>query len=128
MSKARGIKEIAYVDVGGGGGAAHRHRAGRRLEPVSWLDCAGGGQVVVERGIAYVGNMRNPHGTIIIDVKDPKRPKPLAEISMPPGTHSHKVRAKDGIMVTNREILAARGLKGEVPPQDFHGGLGIYDV
>jgi hypothetical protein len=72
--------------------------------------------------------MRNPHGTIIIDVKDPKHPKPLAEISMPPGTHSHKVRAKDGIMVTNREILAARGLKGEVPPDDFHGGLGIYDV
>ena len=43
------------------GDAPHRH--GSQLQPVSWIDCAGGGQVVVERNIAYVGNMRNPHGT-----------------------------------------------------------------
>ena len=117
MSKAKGIKEVAYVDVGGGGGGgggAHAHHGHDAFKPMSWFDCAGGGQVVVERGIAYIGNMRNPHGTMIIDVKDPKHPKMLSEISLPPGTHSHKVRAQDGIMVTNREILGARGLKGEV--------------
>ena len=128
MSKSKGIKEISYVDIGHGGGGPASVGGTREIAPVSWLDCAGGGQVVVERGIAYVGNMRNPHGTMIIDVKDPKHPRPIAEISMPPGTHSHKVRTKDGIMVTNREILGARGLKGEVPPDDFRGGLGIYDV
>src|SRR5918996_4949357 len=123
MSKAKGIKEVAYVDIGRGAGGTHAHHAHGDLAAVSWFDCAGGGQVVVERGIAYVGNMRNPHGTMLIDVKDPARPKMLAEVTLPPGTHSHKVRVKDGIMVTNREILGARGLKGEVPPPDFQGGL-----
>jgi hypothetical protein len=78
--------------------------------------------------VAYVGNMRNPHGTLIVDVADPKRPKPLAEINMPPGTHSHKVRVKDGIMLTNREVLSERNARSEKAPADFQGGLGIYDV
>src|SRR5918996_432608 len=123
MSTAKGIKQVAYVDVRQGGSAQTSVRGKPEMTPKSWFDCAGGGQVVVERGIAYVGNMRNPHGTTIIDVKDPARPKMLAEVTLPPGTHSHKVRVKDGIMVTNREILGARGLKGEVPPPDFQGGL-----
>src|SRR6185503_9781802 len=129
MSKAKGIKEVAYVDVGGGGGGAahadHKHDA---LSPMAWFDCAGGGQVVVERGIAYVGNMRNPHGTLIIDVEDPRNPRQLAAISMPVGTHSHKVRVHGDIMITNREILSAAAAQGEVPPDGYHGGLGIYDV
>jgi hypothetical protein len=65
MAKAKGIREVGYVDV-----RNHAHTDG--LRSVAWHDCAGGGQVIVERGIAYVGNMRNPHGTQIIDVKDPK--------------------------------------------------------
>src|SRR5512133_3259480 len=105
MSKAKGIREIAYVDVGGGsGGVAHEHRHGHGMEPVTWFDCAGGGQVVVRNNIAYVGNMRNPHGTLIIDVSDPKHPRQLASLSMPQGTHSHKVRVHGDIMVTNREV------------------------
>src|SRR3989304_4826661 len=114
MAKAKGIKEVAYVDV-------RNHAAVDGLQPVAWHDCAGGGQVVVERDIAYVGNMRNPHGTLIIDVKDPRHPKPLAEISMPPGTHSHKVRVHDGIMITNREILGAQAAQGEIAPEGYHG-------
>lgn len=128
MSKAKGIREVAYVDTRQGGGIRHARAGERRFDPLSWFDCAGGGQIVVEKGIAYVGNMRNPHGTMIIDVSDPKRPKSLAEISMPVGTHSHKVRVADGIMVTNREVLAARAARGKMPPADFQGGLGIYDV
>ena len=104
MSQAKGIKEVAYVDVTPAGGMQSSAKAAPA--PVSWFDCAGGGQVVVEKGIAYIGNMRNPDGTMIIDVKDPKHPKLLSKVTMPPGTHSHKVRVKDGIMVTNREILA----------------------
>jgi hypothetical protein len=92
------------------------------------MDCAGGGQVVVERGIAYVGNMRNPQGTQIIDVSDPKNPRLISEIAMPVGTHSHKVRVADGLMITNREILSSRNARGELPPEGFRGGLAIYDV
>ena len=47
MSKARGIKEIAYVDVKQGGAVhAHAHGKHNQLDPVNWFDCAGGGQVV----------------------------------------------------------------------------------
>jgi hypothetical protein len=128
MAKAKGLKEVAYVDVGGGG-SGHVHAARvAGVQPMTWFDCAGGGQVVVEKGIAYIGNMHNPHGTLIVDVSDPKHPKQLASISMPVGTHSHKVRVSDGIMLTNRETLNARAARGEVPPDGFQGGLGIYDV
>ncbi|MCI3952162.1 MAG: repeat-containing protein [Burkholderiales bacterium] len=128
MSSAKGIREVAYVDTRQGGGVGHAHAARGAFEPLAWHDCAGGGQVVVEKGIAYIGNMRNPHGTLIIDVSDPRHPKPLAEIAMPPGTHSHKVRVANGIMLTNREVLGERVRRGETPPEDFQGGLGIYDV
>ena len=74
------------------------------LRQVGYFDCAGGGQVIVQNGIAFVGHMRSPHGTSIIDVCDPKSPKLMAELSMPPGTHSHKVRINGDVMVVNHEI------------------------
>ena len=55
MAKAHGIREVGYID------------------------CAGGGQVVVKGNIAYIGNMKAPQGTTLVDVSDPKKPKnPLA--------------------------------------------------
>jgi hypothetical protein len=42
------------------------------LKRVSRLDLIGGGQVVVEGNYAFVGHMKPPHGTSIIDVADPK--------------------------------------------------------
>ncbi|HYC46319.1 MAG TPA: hypothetical protein VED01_12670 [Burkholderiales bacterium] len=126
--RAKGIKEVAYVDIKQGGGA-HAHGSKGHLHPMNWFDCAGGGQVVVDqRHIAYVGNMHNPHGTMLIDVKDPKRPKLLSTLSMPEGTHSHKVRVSGDIMVTNREVLGQHARKGEVPPDGYTGGLAIHDV
>jgi hypothetical protein len=129
MSRSKGIKEVAYVDVRQGG-TAHTHAQGKgQLEPVNWVDCAGGGQVVVDkRHIAYIGNMRNPHGTMLFDVKDPKHPKLISSLSMPEGTHSHKVRVSGDIMITNREALGQHALHGEVPPDRYTGGLSIYDV
>jgi len=98
------------------------------IRQVGYFACPGGGQVVVERNIAYIGHMRNPHGTSVVDVSDPKHPKLLAQLSMPPGTHSHKVRVGNGLMVINRERLNTRAARGEVPPEGYRGGLGIYDI
>ncbi|MBI3630331.1 MAG: hypothetical protein HY217_12285 [Candidatus Rokubacteria bacterium] len=56
-----------------GGGAS---AAG--LRQVAWFDCPGGGQVVVDGHVAYVAHMRAPHGTTLIDVSDPARPRRLA--------------------------------------------------
>ena len=91
------------------------------VREVGWVDCAGGGQITVEKGIAYVGHMSAPHGTSIFDVRDPKNAKQLASIEMPKGTHSHKVHSKDGIMVVNHEQAGQ-------PSPDWRGGFGVYDV
>jgi hypothetical protein len=97
---------------------------GKGIREVGYIDCAGGGQVVVRNHIAYIGNMSAPDGTVIFDVSDPKRPKELSRLGMLTGTHSHKVRVENELMVINRELnpfqLGA--------PDGFKGGLGIYDV
>ena len=92
------------------------------IREVGFFDCAGGGQVVVDDGYAYIGHMESPHGTTVVDVRDPKRPARVAEFAMPPGTHSHKVRVANGVMVVNHEVLDER----QAP--SYRGGLGIYDV
>lgn len=89
---------------------------------LSHLDCPGGGQVWVEGTTLYIGHMRDPSGTTIVDVSDPRAPKVISRIDVPPGWHSHKVRVSDGIMVVNHEKLGQQGDTG------FGGGLGIYDV
>lgn len=86
------------------------------------VDCPGGGQVWVEGSTLFIGHMRDPSGTTIVDVADPRAPKILSCIDVPPGWHSHKVRVADDIMVVNHEKLGQHGDTG------FGGGLGIYDV
>jgi len=80
---------------------------------------------VVERGAAYIGHMRSPDGTSIVDVRDPRRPRVVATLGMSPGTHSHKVRVHAGVMLVNHELNPAD--ERAVPP-DFAPGFGVYDV
>lgn len=71
---------------------------------VGSLDILGGGQVVVHDGYAYVGHMKPPHGTTIIDVSDPASPSVVAEIPTDgPHSHTHKVRVVGDLMLTNVE-------------------------
>ncbi len=103
MARSSGLKEIGYIDV------------------------KGGGQVVFDRDTAYVGHITGPEATSVVDVKDPKNPKLVQTIDLPwkEGAHSHKVRVKNNIMVTNVESVGYGGAK---VPADFVGGLNIYDV
>src|ERR1700716_761793 len=99
--------------------------SGVGLRQVGYVDCAGGGQVVVQNGIAYIGHMRSPNGTSIVDVRDPRNPKELVKLAMRPGTHSHKVRVHDGGMSVKH------GLNHAAPnpaPRDFAPGLDVYEV
>jgi hypothetical protein len=76
----------------------------RNLRRVGHLDLPGGGQVVVQDGYAYVGHMKPPHGTSIIDVRDPANPKIVTTIELPDETsHTHKVRVLGDIMIANVE-------------------------
>ena len=83
------------------------------------------GQIVVAGTIASIGHMRAPAGTSIVDVADPAHPRLLARLEMPPGTHSHKVRVDNGSMLINRQRNHA---DKNAPPENFRGGLGVYDV
>jgi hypothetical protein len=84
---------------------------------VSHIDCPGGGQVWVEGNVLYIGHMEAPSGTSIVDISDPLKPKLMARIDLPQGWHSHKVRAKDGVMIVNHEAI------GEGGPPSFTGDL-----
>lgn len=88
---------------------------------LSHIECAGGGQVWVEGTTLYIGHMRHPSGTTIVDVADPRKPKIINRIDVPDGWHSHKVRVANDLMIVNHEKLGHGG-------SEFGGGLGIYDV
>jgi hypothetical protein len=78
--------------------------AAENVRGLSVLDIPGGGQVVVRDGYAYIGHMRPPHGTSIIDVRDPLRPSLVAEVPPPsPYSHAHKVRVLGDLMIVNVE-------------------------
>ena len=95
----------------------------RGVKQVGYFDCPGGGQVVVDGRVAFIAHMKAPHGTTLVDVSDPAKPRQLASIEVPPGTHSHKVRAANGLMLVNREAHGGQPSSPN-PPR----GLGIYDV
>lgn len=88
---------------------------------VAHIDCPGCGQAWVDGDRLYLGHMRPPAGTSIYDIADPAHPRLLSHVEIPPGWHSHKVRAQDGIMIVNHERLGEDNAA-------FGGGLGIYDV
>ena len=103
-----------------GNGNAPKFDTRKNVKMIGRTDVAGGGQVVVENGYAFVGHMDPPHGTSIVDVKDPKHPKVIAEIEIPQGVHSHKVRVSGDIMLVNLERYRSK----EKQPT----GLKVYDI
>lgn len=76
----------------------------RNIRRLARLDIEGGGQVVVEGGYAFVGHMKPPKGTSILDVRDPRSPRVVAHLEPPDEwSHSHKVRVAGDLMITNVE-------------------------
>lgn len=87
-----------------------------------------GSLVEVKNGYAYVGAVGGakgdrPEGFTVHDVRDPTKPKRVAEVFAAPGVHMHKVRlVGDDILYVNAERL--KGDRGK----DARTGLFIYDV
>ena len=76
----------------------------RNVRHIGHLDIPGGGQVVVQDGYAYVGHMKPPYGTSIINVFDPANPVLSAQIKLEnDASHTHKVRVVGDLMITNVE-------------------------
>lgn len=101
-----------------------RDAQSRGIRVIGRLELPGGGQVTVEGDRAYVGHMDPPLGTTILDVSDPGKPQVLAQVSVPPGTMSHKVRVSGDIMLVNYQRMRDPRLQHP----DFQGGLKVFDV
>ncbi len=99
--------------------AKHARPVSKNISLVARLDIPGGGQVTVQNGLAFVGHMDAPHGTTIIDVKDPANPKILKTIMLDDDlSHTHKVRVAGNIMITNVEQAQRHQLRrGEKLPE-----------
>ena len=101
----------------------------RNTRRVGRIDIPGGGQVVVQGDYAYVGHMKPPHGTSIIDISDPANPKIVSQIELADNySHTHKVRVVGDLMYTNVEQNSRHFLrKGDRLPalrKQLSGSLG----
>ncbi|HEY4998168.1 MAG TPA: hypothetical protein VII36_03450 [Usitatibacter sp.] len=77
----------------------------RNVRRISRLEIPGGGQVVVHGRHAFVGHMKPPHGTTIVDVEDPGNPRVVTTLPLVDSrSHTHKVRVAGDVMITNVEM------------------------
>ncbi len=78
--------------------------------------------VNLKGGAAYVGHQTG--GTSIVDVRDPREPRRIDYIPVPPNTHSHKVQVLDDLLLVNRERLSGeRGMSNS-----WLAGLSVFDI
>lgn len=76
----------------------------KNITRIAHLDLPGGGQIVIDKGYAYVGHMKPPHGTSIVDISNPKNPRVVSTIELAdPYSHTHKVRVVGNTMYVNVE-------------------------
>ncbi len=81
--------------------------------------------VNVHDGFAYVGHMGQSRvGTSVVDVSDPRKPRVVARLETPPGTHSHKVQVVGDVLLVNYERNAA--FEPDAP--SWQGGLKAFDI
>jgi hypothetical protein len=101
-------------------------RASSNIRHLCRMELEGGGQIVIDGNHAYVGHQHRPHGTTILDISDPRRPKILSTLAPGhPWSHSHKVRVAGDLMVVNSEFERGDGARREDYPD---GGFRIYDI
>jgi len=122
----------------------------RNMRLIGYTDQGGrpdGVQIMVERGFAYVGHMFSK-GFSVIDVRDPRNPKPADYIAAPPGTWNIHLQVHgDLLLVINAKDMFAeaafaderayyRSQVGKVVgtaeaaslARDWTAGLAVYDI
>jgi hypothetical protein len=101
-------------------------RASSNVRHLCRTELEGGGQIVIDGNYAYVGHQHRPHGTTILDIADPRKPKILSSLNPGhPWSHSHKARVVGDLMVVNSEFEGGGGARREEYPD---GGFRMYDI
>jgi hypothetical protein len=102
--EASGLRVIGHTDLGGQGDCMHVN--------------------VTADGYAYVGHMGDSRaGTSVVDVRDPRAPRPVGRVDTPPGTHSHKVQVVDDLLMVNYERNPA-----EPGATEWQAGVRLFDI
>ena len=100
-----------------------------------------GTQVMLHKGHAFIGHMFSD-GFSVIDVRDPRAPKPVAFIANPPNTRSHHIQVHDGILLAvqganvwalakyndDKKYFTASLTESFKAEAEFAAGLRVYDV
>lgn len=120
---ARNMRIIGHTDQGGGR--------------------ADGVQIMVHKGHAYIGHIFSK-GFSVIDVHDPKQPKPVNYIAAPPNTWTLHLQQHDDLLLVvhakdmfaqpeladERNYYKAKGHFAEpaAAERDWSAGLAVYDI
>jgi hypothetical protein len=127
----------------------------RNMRLIGYSDQGGradGVQIMVERGFAYIGHMFSK-GFSVVDVRDPRAPKPHAYIAAPPGTWNIHLQVHgDLLLVINaKDMFAeaafaderayyrnqvgtvvgtaqAKATETKAAARDWTAGLAVYDI
>jgi len=122
----------------------HKAESASNISFVAYCDQGGrpdGVQVIVHEGFAYVGHMFSD-GFSVIDVRDPRHPKAVAFVAMPPNTRSHHLQVADNLLLAingpsiwtlaqfqDQSKYFARTLTDSMDRElSFAAGIRIYDV
>jgi hypothetical protein len=122
----------------------------RNMRLLGYSDQGGrsdGVQIMVERGFAYIGHMFSK-GFSIVDVRDPRAPKPANYIAAPPGTWNIHLQVHDNLLlvINAKDMFAEAAFADErayyksqvgtvvgtadakAMTRDWTAGLSVYDI
>ncbi|KQY42604.1 hypothetical protein ASD32_14735 [Rhizobium sp. Root483D2] len=107
---------------------------------------ADGIQVMVENGFAYIGHLFS-QGFSIVDVRDPKNPKPAGYVAAPPNTWNVHLQVADNLLLVihGKDVFAdaafadeasyykasagtALGTIAPASARNWDAGLAVYDI
>ena len=113
----------------------------RNVKFISHSDQGGRGdgvQIMVHRGYAYIGHGYS-NGISVIDVRDPKNPRPAAFVSCPPNTRAIHLQTHDDLLLAvngpsmwTMQIDAQAYYSGSpadlLKGRQYTAGVRVYDI
>src|SRR4051812_31881586 len=121
--------------------------ATKNMKLVGYSDLGGrcdGVQIMVHKGYAYIGHIFSK-GFEVVDVRDPKKPKPVKYVAAPPNTWTLHMQAHDDLLlvINNKDMFAqpeladeknyykgkvASHAKAESGVRNWTAGMTVYDI